>query len=206
MRGDTRVDLADRHTRCGGLHPLTQMSQANSCASRWLRFAFQCILPFSTVAFALPLNAQGNITPRVTGGPRDSVPVRDSGELGDLLRLADSVSPSILAARARVGAARARVGPAAAWPDPMLMAGIQNLPLGKMNSSGTSMSSLPGDDMTMKMIGVSQTIPYPGKSGIRRRVAEREVEAAITAVRAASLDVARDVKSPFTSSPIWIAR
>ncbi|MDP9280374.1 MAG: TolC family protein, partial [Gemmatimonadota bacterium] len=173
------------------------MSQTNSRASWRLLFAFKRILLFSTVAVGLRLNAQGNITPTMTAEPRDSVPIRESGELGDLLRLANSVSPAILAARARVGAARARVGPAAAWPDPMLMAGIQNLPLGKMNSPGMTISLLPGDDMTMKMIGVSQTVPYPGKSGIRRQIAERELEAATMAVRASSLEVARDVKKSF---------
>jgi len=173
------------------------MSQENSRASGRLAYAFKCILLFGPFAFALRLKAQGNITPKVTGGPRDSVLTRESGEVGDLLRLADSVSPSVLAARARVAAAQARVAPAAAWPDPMLMAGIQNLPLGKMNSQGMATSTLPGDDMTMKMIGVLQTIPYPGKSGIRRQIAEREVEAAIMAVRASSLDVARDVKKSF---------
>ena len=162
-----------------------------------LAYAFKSILLFSAVAFALRLNAQANIASGVSGAPRESVLTREPGELGDLLRLADSVSPSLLAARARVAAARARVGPAAAWPDPMLMAGIQNLPLGKMNSQGMAMSSLPGDDMTMKMVGVSQTIPYPGKSGIRRQIAEREVEAALMAVRASSLDVGRDVKKSF---------
>src|SRR5688572_22681710 len=57
---------------------------------------------------------------------------RETDDLSDLLRIATSVNPKIRAARNRVDVARARVGPAAAWPDPMLMAGIQNLPLGSM--------------------------------------------------------------------------
>lgn len=117
--------------------------------------------------------------------------------MSELLRLADSVSPAIVVARSRIAVARARIGPAAAWPDPMLMAGIQNLPLGKMNDQGMAMPALPGDDMTMKMVGVSQTIPYPGKPRLRRTIAEREVDAAVAAGRSALLDVERDVKKSY---------
>jgi len=58
----------------------------------------------------------------------------------------------------------------------MLMAGIQNLPLGSETtaSAGGHASvgpSIPGDPMTMKMIGVTQTIPYPGKLSLRRQAA-----------------------------------
>lgn len=121
----------------------------------------------------------------------------EQGELSELLRLADSTNPAIVAARSRIAVARARIGPAAAWPDPMLMAGIQNLPLGKMNDRGMAMPTLPGDEMTMKMVGVSQTIPYPGKSRLRRTIAERGVDAAVAAGRSALLDVERDVKKSY---------
>jgi outer membrane protein, heavy metal efflux system len=173
------------------------MSHTISRASWRLVYALKCVLSFGSLAFALRLDAQGSTEATVTAAVRKPVPSPEPGELGELLRLADSVNPSILAAKARVAAARGRVGPASSWPDPMLMAGIQNLPLGKMNSQGMATSSLPGDDMTMKMLGVSQTIPYPGKSGIRRQIAEREVDAASAAVQTSSLAVARDVKKSF---------
>jgi cobalt-zinc-cadmium efflux system outer membrane protein len=60
-----------------------------------------------------------------------------------------------------------------------------------------AMSTLPGDDMTMKMIGVSQTIPYPGKPGLRRRIAELELNAAVAAIQVSSLDAERDVKKSY---------
>lgn len=60
-----------------------------------------------------------------------------------------------------------------------------------------AMSALPGDDMTMKLIGVSQTVPFPGKSRLRRQIAEREVDAAIAAVQIVSLEVQRDVKKSY---------
>ena len=157
----------------------------------------QSVLTASVIAIAPSIFAQSRTASPVTGRAERSSATSEPGELGDLLRLADSVNPAIIAARDRVAAARARIGPASAWPDPMLMAGIQNLPLGKMSAQGTAMSALPGDDMTMKMIGVSQTIPYPGKPGLRRRIAELEVNAAVAAVQVSSLDAERDVRKSY---------
>ena len=125
-----------------------------------------------------------------------------SNSLESLLARADSLNPSLQAARDRVGAASARVRPAAAWADPMLMAGIENLPLGGMNEpspggQGTPASSVSVEPMTMKVIGVSQTVPYPGKLGLRRKAAEREVDAATASADASRLAVARDVRVSF---------
>jgi hypothetical protein len=60
----------------------------------------------------------------------------------------------IAAARAESEAAKDRVAPARSLDDPMLEAGIVNAPLP---------FSLRRDDMTMKMLGLSQKLPYPGK-------------------------------------------
>ena len=157
----------------------------------------QSVLTASVVAIAPSIFAQTRTASPAISRPEGSSATYERGELGDLLRLTDSVNPAIIAARNRVAAARARIGPASAWPDPMLMAGIQNLPLGKMSAQGMAASTLPGEDMTMKMIGVSQTIPYPGKPGLRRRIAELEVNAAFAAVQISSLDAERDVKKSY---------
>ncbi len=119
-----------------------------------------------------------------------------SSFLESLLARADSANPSLQAARDRVSAAAARVGPAAAWADPMLVAGIENLPLGNENAASAG-SSVPGDPMTMRMIGVSQTVPYPGKLSLRRRAAERGVDAARASADASRLATARDVRVAF---------
>ena len=157
----------------------------------------QSVLTASVIAIAPSIFAQTRTASPATGRAERSSATSESGELGDLLRLVDSVNPAIIAARDRVASARARIGPASAWPDPMLMAGIQNLPLGKMSAQGMAASTLPGEDMTMKMIGVSQTIPYPGKPGLRRRIAELEVNAAVAAVQVSSRDAERDVKKSY---------
>jgi outer membrane protein, heavy metal efflux system len=129
-------------------------------------------------------------------------PAQATNSLDALVARADSANPSLQAARDRVKAAAARVGPAAAWADPMLMAGIQNLPLGSESAAsagghGSLEPSVPGDPMTMKMIGVTQTIPYPGKLSLRRQAAEREVDAARASLDAARLEVGKDVRAAF---------
>jgi len=138
------------------------------------------ILFTASVAFATNVGAQDAST--------------NTSSLETLLARADSINPAIQAAQARAAAARARIGPAATWPDPMLMAGIQNLPLGKTPAGGHGGAALPGDEMTMKMVGISQTIPYPGKLALRRQSAEYEVRAVDADLEAARLDVERSVR------------
>ena len=115
-------------------------------------------------------------------------------ELDALVARAVTRSPAIRAAMARVEGARHRAIAAAAPPDPMLTAGLQNQPLGR---DPTAMTLGGPDPMTMRTIGVSQSIPYPGKLALRRRVAEREVEAGEAAVETARRLVTRDVKQVY---------
>jgi outer membrane protein TolC len=80
----------------------------------------------------------------------------------------------------------------------MLMLGIQNLPLGKMQSASSMSTSSGGPDpMTMRMVGIEQTIPYPGKLSLRRRAAEHEVDAARASLDATARKVVRDVKDAY---------
>ncbi len=125
-----------------------------------------------------------------------------AGSLDSLAARAVAVNPRLRAAQHRVDAARARIGPAGARPDPMLMAGIQNLPLGSEttapNAHGTpAPASGRPDPMTMRMLGIGQTLPYPGKLSLRRRAAEYELDAARLDADAARLEVARDVRRAY---------
>ncbi len=117
--------------------------------------------------------------------------------LTTLLSIGDSTNPSISAARSRSLAAKARVRPAGAWPDPMLMAGILNLPIGRMTPDPGDSRQLPGDDMTMKMIGVEQTIPYPGKLSLRRKILDLQADAADAALSGTRRQIAREIKNSF---------
>jgi cobalt-zinc-cadmium efflux system outer membrane protein len=109
--------------------------------------------------------------------------------LASLIELAQSANPSIAAARNRVAAARARIRPAGARPDPMLMLGAINVPVRNL--------SFTDEDMTMKMVGIEQNLPYPGKLGLRRKVAELEADAAAATAESVRLGVVRDVKNVY---------
>lgn len=95
-------------------------------------------------------------------------------------------SPEIQAAQREREAARLRISPAQALDDPMLEAGVINLP--------TNSLRFDRDDMTMKMIGLSQRLPYPGKRGLREDVATREAESIGYGFQETVNRVVRDVK------------
>ena len=112
----------------------------------------------------------------------------DANPLDSLIAVARATSPSIRSAAARREAALARVFPAGLRPDPMLMVGVQNLPV---RDPGFA------DEMTMKMVGVGLTVPYPGKLGLNRRIAEREAAASAAALDGATRSVEREVRAAY---------
>jgi outer membrane protein TolC len=85
-------------------------------------------------------------------------------------------------------AVRREVGPAGAWDDPMLMLGVQSLP--------TSLQ-FDEDMMTMKMVGLSQKIPYAGEKGLQRKAKAAEAEAAHEDRRETALDLVTVAKTAF---------
>lgn len=110
-------------------------------------------------------------------------------QLDSLVATAVAVNPAIRAAEQRTLAARARISAAGARPDPTLMLGVVNLPI--RNPSFTA------DDMTMKIIGVEQVLPYRGKLGLRTLVAKRDAEVAFAASDSVRLATIREVKSAY---------
>ena len=95
-------------------------------------------------------------------------------------------NPEIRAAARERDAAQQRISPAGTLDDPMLEAGVLNLP--------TNSFRFDREDMTMKMIGLSQKLPYPGKRGLRRAVAERDAETAAHGYQETVNRVARDAR------------
>lgn len=95
-------------------------------------------------------------------------------------------NPEILAAQREYAAARQRIAPAAALDDPMLEAGVINAPLAS--------SPFNREDMTMKMIGLSQRFPFPGKLGLRKGVASKDAEAIDYGYQETINRVVRDLK------------
>lgn len=125
-------------------------------------------------------------------------PAAPTDAVDSLITLALAANPMVAAAGARVDAALARVGPAGARPDPVLSAGIQNLPLGsEAPMSVPAGTASTNDPMTMRTIGVSQRIPFPGKLALQERAAQRQVDAANAMLLTARLDVARQVRDAY---------
>ncbi len=111
---------------------------------------------------------------------------RHDAQLQELLAEAVRDNPEIQAARNELEAAQHRVSPAGALDDPMLEAGVINAPLASQ--------TFRREDMTMKMLGLSQRFPFPGKRGLRQEVAAKDAESFSHAYQETVNRVARDVK------------
>ena len=117
------------------------------------------------------------------GGASTSAP---STALRQLIDEALKNSPEIAAAAREKEAATHRVSPAGALDDPMVEAGLISVPIESWR--------LNREDMTMKMLGVSQRLPYPGKRGLREAVAAKDAESLAFGFQETVSRVARDVK------------
>ena len=95
-------------------------------------------------------------------------------------------NPGLGEIKARAEALAAVPEQAGALPDPTVNVGLLNVP--------TSSFNLHQEDMTMMEMGVSQTIPFPGKRALREKVAEHEAMASAESVEEARLRLTRDVK------------
>ncbi|MGY2165195.1 TolC family protein [Pseudomonas tolaasii] len=91
--------------------------------------------------------------------------------LDDALRLAQNNAPSLTAEAAKLQAATQAAIPAGELPDPKLLVGLQNFPIG-----GPNRGTLYGDDMTQQMIGIQQQVPSRDKRKARVELADATVE------------------------------
>lgn len=110
--------------------------------------------------------------------------------LQDALRLAEQRSRQLPAQDAAADAARQMAVSAAQRPDPVLKAGIDNLPV-----TGADRFSVTRDFMTMRTVGVSQELTRPDKLRLRASRFEREAEAAEAARQLALANLQRDTAS-----------
>lgn len=92
------------------------------------------------------------------------------------------------AAKLMAESARREVGPAGAWSDPMLMVGAQNVPTD---------FDFNKDDMTMKMIGLSQEIPYSGYKAAAADAARADVKTAETDIASTVVDLVVAAKTAY---------
>lgn len=111
---------------------------------------------------------------------------RNTAQLPALIAEALQNNPEIQAAQQEREAAQQRISPAEALDDPILEAGVINAPLAS--------SPFNREDMTMKMIGLSQRLPFPGKRGLRKDVAAKDAEAVNHGYQETVNRVIRDLK------------
>ncbi|WP_431511545.1 TolC family protein [Variovorax sp. DAIF25] len=103
------------------------------------------------------------------------------------LRLAEERSRQLVAQDAAAGAARAMAVAAGQLPDPVLKAGISNLPV-----NGSDRFSLTRDFMTMRSIGVMQEFTRSDKRQARSARYDREAEVAEAGRAVALANLRRD--------------
>jgi outer membrane protein TolC len=115
--------------------------------------------------------------------------IHSAAALTDVVAEALQNNPEIQAARKEREAAQYRVAPAGALDDPMLETGFINVP--------TNSLRFDREDMTMKMIGLSQRLPYPGKRGLRQDVATKDAETVGYGYQETVNRVARDIKTAY---------
>ncbi|AVX92107.1 MULTISPECIES: TolC family protein [Pseudomonas] len=104
--------------------------------------------------------------------------------LDEALQLAENNAPSLTAQDAKIQAASSAAIPAGELPDPKLLLGVQNYPIG-----GPDRWSIDQDFMTMRMVGVSQEMPSSAKRKARIEVADAAIERAAAERRVERLKV-----------------
>ena len=91
--------------------------------------------------------------------------------------------PALIAVDARIDAAGERTLSAGAYPNPMVMAGMQDKQVDLTND----------EMMTMYMVGASQTLPRKGRREAQKRTAELQVEQLRLETRSLREEIRRDV-------------
>jgi outer membrane protein, heavy metal efflux system len=125
--------------------------------------------PWALVGLLLPIGS--GLAAQL--GPPPAAPA-PGDPLEELVAEALATHPEVEAARQEVEAARARIPQAGALPDPVLSAGLSNLPLSSLDLSS--------DGMTMVVLGLEQRFPARGLRGAREAAARSEVEVAAARV------------------------
>jgi outer membrane protein, heavy metal efflux system len=106
--------------------------------------------------------------------------------LESALQVALGHSPELRASVARLEAAQGQARQAGAWPNPSIEASVEDWPTA---SSGFSASK--------RLLGVSQTLPFPGKKSLDNRIGASGVRASQAHLALRRLDLLREVKAAF---------
>ncbi len=120
------------------------------------------------------------------------------GALAMFIDEALATRPELDQARADVVAAQERVSQVESWADPMLQVGVQN-------DSFTSWQ-VGTMETSWVLFMASQTIPFPGKAGLRGAVASADVSQRQLALERTRLSTIADVRRAYVSMQVARAR
>jgi outer membrane protein TolC len=107
--------------------------------------------------------------------------------LEDAVAHAQASNPGLSVIQARAQALAALPLQRGTLPDPRLALNAQNLPLDTF--------SLSQEAMTQIQVGISQTLPFPGKLALQQQAAQLQADAAGKAVDELRLQLSKDVKT-----------
>lgn len=139
----------------------------------------------ATIIVSIIMSYQINSEAESIGRPVSALLPNDSLSLEDAIKEVVQHNDRAAAASFMEKAAIEKIGPVGTWDDPMLMIGVQNLPTNfdfKM------------DPMTMKMIGISQNIPYAGQKGLQSEAAKADALVSHEDTRNTKIDLATAAK------------
>lgn len=119
----------------------------------------------------------------------DAVPTEPEVTLQQLVAIALARNPAIKSAAERFQAQQARVPQARSLADPMISGGWMG--------GITPFSVMEGDPSSYRGITVSQDLPFPGKLGLRGKIADREAEAGRWEYEQTRRQVVSEVKAAY---------
>ena len=124
--------------------------------------------------------------------PQKTATAERPGEAASLTALVQEAlqkNPAVKSALRRVEAMRRRVPQVKSWPDPKVGVGWMG--------NATPFSVQQGDPSSYRGVQAMQTVPFPGKLGLRGEVAGKEAEAASWDYEALRRRVTADVKAAY---------
>ncbi len=138
----------------------------------------------------LSIAAAGSLAVAGEPGPANALSHRDGAPLTleQAVQIALESNPELRAARLQVDAAAGRAAQAGLWANPDLEFSTEDW---RVRGSGSGFSS------SKQMVGVAQTVPFPGKKGLERSIGAAETGLAEAQSVAHRLALVRDVKTSF---------
>jgi outer membrane protein TolC len=114
-----------------------------------------------------------------------------TASLDSLVNKAIRVSPKLAMLRAKRNVAENKIPQVSNLPNPMLMLGLMNLP--------TNSFSFNQEPMTQKVIGLQQTIPFPGKLSAMEDAASIDTLIVDKEIKDAENEIRKNVKEKYYS-------